>query len=185
MKTLLFLLLLSSVAAQGQVYSLLDILSRYGYVIPDIQPATHNHYQVHGLNPNFTFINYSREGISDNELPNMSDFLWEWQLQGDTLFGTSIPFSNISWSCNGNFKLGMTGTDIHTEAVFYREIPAYVIWYDIPYPECDEGVSFEEISFYGIWEDFSPYEYLITYSPYDLNQDNVINVYDILQLLTQ
>ncbi len=173
----------------GQVPLLLDILAHLGDTIPDVQPATINHFQVHGENPNFYFINYSRNSPTSGEMSEseMQDFQWNWVIQGNALKVdlVSIPFSIISWNCNGTFPLILQATHIETQAVYEQPIPTYVIWYDIPYPECDYGLDLNDVNNFNIWEYYTPYQYLIQESPYDLNGDRVINVYDILTLLTQ
>jgi len=160
---------------------LLNFLAVYGTIVPDVVPDFMNYYQDIGSG-------HVGAKLDNLTTPEDTTRIYEWYSNGDLIYvGYNLPLVEVSsqFECEGLMMVKLKAIDPVTEAEYEKEQWSYIEYLFIPDSlacECQDCPNY--------WEVFPtpttplPYQFQTKYAKWDLDQNNLINVNDLLILLS-
>ena len=159
---------------------LLDFLAVYGTVVPDVAPDFMNYYHDIGSG-------HVGAKLDNLTTPEDTTRIYEWYANDNLIhIGYNLPLVEVSsqLECEGLMMVKLKVIDPATEAEYEKEQWSYIEYLFIPDSLACEC---QDCPYY--WDVFptpttpSPYQYQTKYAKWDLDQNNLINVNDLLILL--
>lgn len=160
---------------------LLDFLAVYGTVVPDVAPDFMNYYQDIGSG-------HVGAKLDNLTTPEDTTRIYEWYSNGDLIYvGYNLPLVEVSsqLECEGLMMIKLKVIDPATEAEYEKEQWSYIEYLFIPDSlacECQDCPNYWDV--FPIPTTPSPYQYQTKYAKWDLDQNNLININDLLILLS-
>jgi hypothetical protein len=169
---------------------LIQFLAHYGYETPDVLPAYNNYYQ--DINVGGSYLGnltlFNGEPVIQSNLPQIDtlNLTFTWRLN-DVIqcqeVNPRIWDLDDNLACDGVLVMSLNVKHEFYEWEFKRETLSYFGYNyidDCICPECPPQFSV----FYTFYpNDYEPYDYLIAHAKWDLNEDNIINIQDLIQFL--
>jgi hypothetical protein len=169
--------ILTFVILQFSTADLLNFLPRYGETTPDVTPAFVNYYQ--DIFPNSL-------SKLDNLTEPSCDCTYKWFLDDQLVFeGEDLLLDTVvsQINCEGVFRLRLEVTDSFLGSKYSREEWAFLEFVEIEnFCECESCPNYWEV-FYDFYPPVPSYFYLTEDAEWDLNNDKIVNVNDLLILL--
>lgn len=159
---------------------LLDFLAVYGTTVPEINPNFMNYYQDIGSG-------HTGAQFWNLTTPEDESRTYEWYIGGNLIYtGYNLPLVEISpqLECEGLMEVTLKVIDPVTEAEFEKEQWSYIEYLFIPDSlacDCTDCPLYWDVT--PIPPTPIPYQYQTKHAKWDLNQDNIIGIDDLLILL--
>ena len=159
---------------------LLDFLAVYGIVVPEVNPDFVNYYQ--DIGSGHTGAKFWNLTTPENE-----NRIYEWYIANNLVYtGYNLPLVEISsqLECEGLMEVTLKVIDPVTEAEYEKEQWSYIEYLFIPDSlacECEDCPNYWDVT--PLPPTSTPYQYQTKHAKWDLNQDNIININDLLILL--
>lgn len=160
---------------------LLDFLSVYGTIVPDITPEFVNYYQDIGSG-------HTNAKLDNLTTPEDENRVYEWFINNSLVYtGYNLPLVATAdlLECEGVMMIKLKVTDPVTLAEYEREQWSYIEYLFIPDSlACD----CTDCPFY--WDVFplpptpGPYDYQTKHAKWDLDHNNLITIDDLLIFLS-